>query len=166
MRHQLISLRSRSIAVLGRLGWLPPTLARLTLGIVFFNSGRGKLGNLPQVVEYFQSLGIPAPHFQAPLAAGAELVCGALLLLGLFSRLASVPLIVTMIVALLTARKDDIEGISSLFTMIEYLYIVMLVWIGVSGPGPLSLDRLVARSFGAGREEHGTRGAAGRATAA
>ncbi len=145
MLQTIMQCRAKALDVLGKLTWLPPTLARLTLGLVFFNSGRGKLGNLSQVVEYFQSLGIPAPHFQAPLAAGAELVCGALLLLGLFSRLASVPLIVTMIVALVTAKKDDIEGISSLFTMIEYLYIVMLVWIGISGPGPLSLDRLLVR---------------------
>jgi putative oxidoreductase len=145
MFQTLWTCRTKALAVLAKLTWLPPTLARLTLGLVFFNSGRGKLGNLPQVVEYFQSLGIPAPHFQAPLAAGAELVCGALLLLGLFSRLASVPLVVTMIVALLTAKKDEIEHLSSLFTMIEYLYIVMLVWIGVSGPGPLALDRFLGR---------------------
>jgi putative oxidoreductase len=145
MLQTALQCRTKALAVLGRLTWLPPTLARLTLGLVFFNSGRGKLGNLPQVIEYFQSLGIPAPHFQAPLAAGTELVCGALLLLGLFSRLASVPLIVTMIVAILTARKADLEGISSLFTFIEYTYIVLLVWIGISGPGPLSLDRLLVR---------------------
>jgi len=145
MLQTLLTCRTKALAVLGKLTWLPPTLARLTLGLVFFNSGRGKLGNLPQVIEYFQSLGIPAAHLQAPLAAGAELVCGALLLLGLFSRLASVPLIVTMIVAILTAKKDDLDGIGSLFTFIEYTYIVLLVWIGVSGPGPLSLDRLLVR---------------------
>ena len=145
MLKTILDCRTKALAALAKFTWLPPTLARLTLGLVFFNSGRGKLGNISQVVEYFQSLGIPAPQFQAPLAAGAELVCGTLLLLGLFSRLATVPLIVTMIVAILTARKDDLEGISSLFTFIEYTYIVLLVWIGVSGPGPLALDRFIGR---------------------
>jgi len=143
--NHLARARTLVLNIAGRLGWLPPTLARLCVGLVFFNSGWGKLHGLKDVIEYFRSLGIPAPEIQAPFAAGTEFICGLLLLLGLFTRVASVPLIITMIVAILTAKKDDIEGISSLFTFTEYLYILLLVYLGVNGPGPLSLDRVLVR---------------------
>jgi len=70
-------------------------------------------------------------------------VCGTLLLVGLFTRLACVPLIVTMIVAIVTARREDYQGIASLFGFVEYLYIVLFVWLGVAGAGPLSLDQVL-----------------------
>src|SRR5436309_16105523 len=151
----IVRIRSIILRTTGRLGWLPPTLARLCLGLVFFNSGWGKLHGLPDVIEYFRSLGIPAPEIQAPFAAGTEFVCGLLLLLGLFTRVATVPLMVTMIVAILTAKKDELEGISSLFTFIEYLYILLLVYLGVNGPGPLSLDRVLVRFLPDGARESG-----------
>ena len=91
-----------------KLRWLPPSVARLTVGWIFLQSGWGKLQNLPKVVAFFTELGIPAPQFQAPLAATAEFVCGALLLAGLFTRVATLPLIVTMVVALLTAKRAEI----------------------------------------------------------
>lgn len=131
-------------AVAGKLSWLPPTLTRITVGWVFMQSGWGKLTHLPDIIKYFGELGIPMPEFQAPFAASAELVCGVLILAGLFTRLATVPLIIVMIVAIITARKGDYEGVASLFGFIEYLYIVLLLWLGVAGAGPLSLDRLLA----------------------
>jgi putative oxidoreductase len=84
------------------------------------------------------------PEFQAPFAASAEFVCGTLILVGLMTRLACVPLIITMIVAIVTARKADYEGVASLYGFVEYLYILLLLWLGVAGPGPISLDRLLA----------------------
>ena len=153
MLELIVRVRSIVLRATGRLGWLPPTLARLCVGLVFFNSGWGKLHGLPDVIEYFRSLGIPAPEIQAPFAAGTEFVCGLLLLLGLFTRVATIPLMVTMIVAILTAKKGEIEGISSLFTFIEYLYILLLVYLAVGGPGPLSLDRVLVKWLPAGDEE-------------
>jgi putative oxidoreductase len=128
-----------------RLRWLPPTVARATLGWVFLQSGWGKLHDLPKVVEFFTELGVPAPQIQAPLAAGTEFLCGALILLGLATRLASLPLIGTMLVAILTARRGDIHGFSDLFGMEEYLYMALLLWLGAYGGGPISLDRLLWR---------------------
>ena len=45
--------------------WLSPTVARLTVGLVFFQSGWGKLHDLAKVTDYFTELGLPAPAFQA-----------------------------------------------------------------------------------------------------
>lgn len=131
--------------VADKLRWLPPTVARLTLGWVFLQSGWGKLHNLPKVVEFFTSLGIPAPQIQAPFAAFMEFACGALLLGGLLTRLASLPLIIIMIVSIVTAKKGDIHELSDLFGMSEYLYIALLLWLGAYGAGPISLDRLFAK---------------------
>jgi putative oxidoreductase len=126
-------------------GWLPPALARLTVGLVFFQSGWGKLHSLEKVTDYFTGLGIPAPYFQARLASTSEFVCGALLLVGLATRFATIPLIVTMCVAIRTALWDQVDGIGSLVGLTEFAYIALLVWLAVEGAGPLSLDALLSR---------------------
>ncbi len=131
------------------LEWFPALLARLTIAGVFVESGWGKLHNLDKVVEFFTSLGIPAARFQAPFVATNEFVCGVLILLGLFTRLATIPLIVSMIVALITAKASDIGGISDLFGLSEYLYIVILIGIFFRGAGCLSVDCWLAKKFGA-----------------
>ena len=136
--------QSRFLSVAGRLSFLGPTLARLTLGVVFVGTGWGKLHGLEKVTEFFSELGIPAPGFNAVLASSAELICGALLLVGLLSRLAAIPLIVVMSVAILTAKIDNLHGVSDLLGFEEWTYIVLLLWIAVAGPGPLSLDRVFA----------------------
>ena len=126
--------------------WLSPTIARLTVGLVFFQAGWGKLNDLDSVTAFFTELGIPEPAFQARLASGAEFVCGGLLLLGLATRFAVVPLIITMCVAILTAQWANVDGLGSLVGLLEFAYIALLVWLGTDGPGPLSLDHLIARA--------------------
>ena len=84
--------------------------------------------------------------------ACTELVCGALILVGLATRIATIPLMITMAVALLTALRSDIHGLSDLFGVSEFLYIALLAWLGAYGAGPVSLDRVVA-----GRMDEGAR---------
>jgi putative oxidoreductase len=140
----LAKLRRLIHSVAGKLRWLPPTVARLTLGWIFLESGWGKLHNLPKVIEFFTSLGIPAPQIQAPFSAFMEFACGALLLAGFLTRLAGLPLIVIMTVAIVTAKRGDINELSDLFAMQEYLNIALLLWLCAYGAGPISLDRLFA----------------------
>ena len=141
-------VQDRLLSVAGRLSFLGPTLARLTLGVIFIGSGWGKLQNLPKVTEFFGELGIPAPGFNAVLVSSAELGCGALLLIGLLSRLAAIPLIVTMTVAILTAKRDALHSFADLFGFEEWTYIVLALWIAVAGAGPLSIDRVVRKHRG------------------
>jgi putative oxidoreductase len=143
-----LAIRRLVVAIAERLAWLPPTLARLTVGWIFLWSGWGKLHDLPSVIQFFGELGIPHPELQAPFASGTELVCGALVLAGLFTRVASVPLVVVMIVAIVTAQREHVEGLGDLFGLSEYLYIVLSIWLGVAGPGPLSLDAALLRLAG------------------
>ncbi len=143
MNRTLVSPLSAVSKTAEALSWLPPALARLCLGFVFVQSGWGKLHHLPKVVEYFGSLGIPAPQVQAPFVAGVELTGGVLLLAGLLTRIASLPLAATMVVALLTAKREEIHGLGDLFGTIEFLYLVVLGLLSASGGGAASLDRLL-----------------------
>lgn len=146
--HRLVGLMEVAADLAERVGralhWLSPTLARLTVGLVFFQSGWGKLHDLEKVTDYFTELGLPAPAFQAQLASTAEFVCGGLLLLGLATRFAAVPLIIVMCVAIRTALWDQVDGLASLVGLTEFTYIALLVWLATDGGGPLSLDRLIA----------------------
>lgn len=127
-----------------KLSFLPLLLTRITLGGLFLSTGWGKVHDLAKVTGFFTKLGIPAPAFNAHLVAWSELLCGGLLLIGLASRLASVPLIVTMIVALATAKRPEIHGLVDLFGQVELTYLVMLITIFCLGPGAASIDGLVA----------------------
>jgi putative oxidoreductase len=130
-----------------RLTFLPPAVARLTIGIVFLLSGWGKLHSLDQVTQFFTELGIPAPAAQAAFVSGVELVGGALVLVGLFTRAAAVPLACTMIVALLTAKREEIHGLADLAGQLEFAYLALCVWLAVAGGGALSLDAVIGRIF-------------------
>lgn len=141
----LLKVHALVLAITRRLHWLPPLLARLVVGAVFMESGWGKLHNLEKVTAYFTGLGIPAPGAQALLVANTEFFCGLLLIVGLLTRYAAVPLICTMVVALITAKKDEIHGVTDLFGISEFLYIPLLLWLIVSGAGSVSLDFIARR---------------------
>jgi len=141
---------ARSLA--DRLHFLPPLLARLAVGLVFVSTGWGKLHALDQITDFFRELGIPYPELQAPLVASVELVCGGLVLVGLGARLAAVPLMGTMIVAIATAIWPDVAGLTDLLGRVEALYLVLFAWIALDGPGAVSLDALVARAALPARE--------------
>lgn len=144
--NTLLVIRTRLLDRLKRLSALPSLLARLTLGLVFVESGWGKLGNLERVAGFFASLGLPAPAFQAHLVAFSEFGFGILVLAGLCTRLAALPLSAIMVVAIVTARSEELSGfwggLSALAGFTEFLYLLLLVWLIVAGPGALSLDRL------------------------
>jgi putative oxidoreductase len=143
--ESLVKLSDRSLAALKRIDWMPATVARATVGLIFLSSGWGKVHNLGKVTGFFAELGIPAPGLNAVVVSYSELVCGALLLVGLASRLATIPLLVSMAVALATAKAADIHGLSDLFGAVEFTYLALLLVIAVNGPGPLSADRLLVR---------------------
>ena len=146
-------LRRLVHSVSSRLQWLPPTVARLTIGVVFVQTGWGKLHSLPKVIGFFQELGIPAPQLQAPLVATVEFVCGGLILIGLFTRVATLPLIVTMTVAIATAKRGDIHGLFDLVGFDEFTYLCILLIIAILGPGTVSFDELAVRRLGVFKAE-------------
>jgi putative oxidoreductase len=137
-------IRERLLGLAKRLELLGPTLARLTVGLVFVGTGWGKLHTLPDVTDYFASLHIPAPGLNAAVAAGTEFFGGILMLLGLGTRFAALPMAFTMVIAILTAKRADIHGLTDLVGFEEWSYLVFFIWLAVAGAGPVSLDRFVA----------------------
>ena len=125
---------------------LAPLVARITVGWVFMWAGWGKLNNLPQVTENFIGWGIPFPYFMTPFVSMVEFGGGLLLLLGLFTRVAAAPLVIVMIVAIISAKWDQIDSLETLLGFEEVAYMALFFWLSVAGPGPLSLDALLRGS--------------------
>jgi putative oxidoreductase len=146
--NTLFTVRNRLLDFLKTLSWLPPLVARITLGVVFIESGWGKLQHIDKVIGFFTSLGLPAPAFQAHLVATSELVFGVLLLVGLLTRLAAIPLCIIMVVAIITARVEELHGFSDLAGFSEFLYLILLFWLVIAGAGSLSLDRILIKKWG------------------
>jgi putative oxidoreductase len=135
--------RERALQATQKLSFVGPLVARVTLGVLFMSTGWGKLHSLDKVTAFFSELHIPAPAFHATFVSYVELVGGALLLLGLATRFAAVPLVVSMAVAIITAQADEVHGLADLFGLVEWTYLALLTWLAISGAGALSLDRVL-----------------------
>jgi putative oxidoreductase len=125
--------------------WVPALLVRLFVGYFFFATGWAKIGNLDAMAERFTDWGIPLPAFSTALSAWTELIGGALLVLGLATRLAAVPLFVNMVVAILVVNIKRVSGLDEFVELSEPLYALSFLWLLFVGPGPLSLDHLLWR---------------------
>jgi putative oxidoreductase len=86
-------------------------LIRLSVGAVFLSEGIQKfLFPVDVGAGRFERIGIPAPEVLGPLVGVTEIACGILLLLGLFTRLAALPIIGVMLVAILTTKIPILLG--------------------------------------------------------
>lgn len=124
---------------------------RLYWGWSFFQTGWGKLGDLSGPTKFFTELGIPFPAFNAVLVGCTETICGLLLLVGLASRLAAIPLIITLIVAYITADREALFSIFSdtdkFLEATPFLFLLATFIIFAFGPGVFSLDYLIGKKF-------------------
>jgi putative oxidoreductase len=125
------------------LAWFAPLFARVTVGWVFLLSGWRKLHDLPAITENFISWGIPFPHVVTPFVSGVEFFGGLFLLLGLLTRISAGALGVTMIVAIRSAKWDQVNSLESLLGLDEFEYLALFVWLAIAGAGAVSLDRLL-----------------------
>lgn len=121
------------------------SLLRLALGLIFFKEGAGKLfgwfggGGWAATCAYFQNLGIPFPELNAFLVGYTEFLGGAALVVGLLTRLAAVPIGITMVVALLTAHRGG---------SYHYPLLILAACLALveAGGGRISLDRVLTQS--------------------
>ena len=120
-------------------------LIRALVGWVFLSEGiqkflfPGALG-----VGRFVKIGIPAPQFFAPFGGVIEIVCGAMLIVGLLTRLAAIPLLIDISVAILTTKIPMLEK-SGFWAAMHEARTDFCMWLGALflltvGAGPLSLD--------------------------
>ena len=114
---RLKPLRAKALAKAKDLQSLALLFGRLGVGLVFLSTGWGKVHAIDKVTAFFTELHIPAPHFHAIFVGYTELLCGAALVLGLMTRLSAIPLAVSMVVAIATARAKDLHGLFDLVTV-------------------------------------------------
>ena len=115
-------------------------LLRLNVGIIFFQAGIEKFFNIPITIAFFTKIGIPFAEINVILASTIELIGGLCLILGLFTRIASFPLSIVMIVAILTAHLNHIHTISDLVRLDAWVYLLILLILSSLGGGKWSLD--------------------------
>ena len=104
MFKQSYSLYLQTTRHLAQVSGLAPLLFRLILAPVLIQAGWNKFSHFDNTVAWFGNsdwgLGLPLPALLTSMAIAAELVGGALLLLGLLTRLVSMPLLITMLIAI------------------------------------------------------------------
>ena len=124
---------------------------RATWGYQFFILGLAKLGSIDHVAQMFSSLAIPAPTLTAHLVAILEALCGFLLFIGLGARIAAVPLIIIMLIALATAHGTNLSGMKFLFepqSLVKeapYPFLLTSLIVFIFGPGEISIDAWIKR---------------------
>jgi putative oxidoreductase len=125
-------------------------LIRILVGWVFLSEGiqkflfPGALG-----VGRFVKIGIPWPQVMAPFVGVVEIVCGALLLIGLITRLASIPLLIDILVAIATTKIPMLPKSGFWATMHEartdFCMLLGLIFLLIVGSGSLSFDDRLSR---------------------
>ena len=119
---------------------------RFSIASVFWHSGMTKLANWDTTIALFRDeymVPVLPPQIAAAMAATVELTCPVLLVLGLASRLATLPMLgMTFVIEVFVYPEQWIEHL---------IWATILVFILTRGPGRLSLDHLIARSL-AGRK--------------
>jgi putative oxidoreductase len=125
-------------------------LIRLMVGWVFLSEGIQKF-LFPEAlgVGRFIKIGIPSPHFFAPFVGYVEIICGALLMLGLLTRPAAIPLLIDITIAILTTKVPMLTK-SGFWAAMHEARTDYCMWLGalfilLVGAGSLSVDSRLSR---------------------
>lgn len=137
----------RSRELLAALDWLAPLAVRLVFGYFWLETGWAKLHNLDGFAGRFAQWGIPFPELSALACAIVEFGGGALMMLGLATRLTMLPMIVNMLVALLVVVLPGVSTLDEFVELDEVLYVLVFLWLLIAGPGRVSLDHWLAHRF-------------------
>lgn len=121
-------------------------LIRLMVGAVFLSEGIQKfLFADTRGSGRFEKIGLPAPEFLGPFVGTFEIACGALVLLGLFTRLASIPLIIIMLVAIATTKAEVLasDGFWEMMhgSRTDWAMLLGSIFLLIKGGGKWSLDQ-------------------------
>lgn len=120
-------------------------LIRLSVGLVFLSEGTQKFLFASQLgAGRFAKIGLPVPEILAPFVGAMEIVCGAAVLLGVLTRVAVIPLIAIMCVALATTKVPILLS-QGLWAMAHEARTDSAMLLGATflllvGPGPWSID--------------------------
>ena len=125
---------------------VPTLIPRLIVGLVFLSEGLQKF-ILPDTVGAgrFAKIGFENPEFWASFTGTFEIICGVLILIGLFTRLSSIPLLVIMLVAFITTKYPLLMNKGFLVMAHDYrtdfAMTLLLLFLLYYGGGNKSLDK-------------------------
>jgi len=125
---------------------------RLAVGLIFFTQGILKFTDPKMGVERFTRIGFPHPAFTAHFVGSFEIICGALVVIGLLTRLASIPLLIVISTAIATTKIPELSRANQGFWFMvsdartDFAMLCSLIFLIANGPGRLSLDWLRRRS--------------------
>lgn len=128
-------------------------LIRLTVGAVFLSEGIQKFlfpTDPDRGAARFAKIGFPEPEFMAGFVASFEVVCGALILLGLMTRLAAIPTTVIMVVAIISTKIPILMG-RGFWDMAhaartDFAMLLGSLFLIIVGAGSWSMDAVVSRA--------------------
>ena len=122
---------------------------RIYFGFQFSKGGWGKLVHIQSTTEFFSGLGIPLAGINAYLAGTVEFVGGICLFIGIGSRLITIPLIFTMLVAYATAHTSELQSIfanPNLYLKAPpFLFLLTSTPVLLFGPGCFSADWVIGK---------------------
>ncbi|TDE05720.1 DoxX family protein [Flavobacterium sandaracinum] len=126
-------------------------LIRLMVGAVFLSEGIQKfLFSETLGAGRFEKIGLPAPEFLGGFVGLFEILCGALILIGLFTRLGSIPLIVIMLVAIATTKADVLaeKGVWEMLhgSRTDWAMLIGSIFLLLKGGGFWSLDLRISNN--------------------
>jgi len=120
-------------------------LIRLPVGLIFFTQGILKFTDPKMGVERFTRIGFSHPAFTAHFVGTFEIVCGALVLLGLWTRISSIPLLIVITTAIATTKLPELARPNQGFWFMvsdartDFAMFCSLIFLIVSGGGAWSL---------------------------
>ncbi|MFH6936024.1 DoxX family protein [Flavobacterium sp. FlaQc-30] len=126
-------------------------IIRLIIGAVFFSEGIQKF-LFPTIrgAGRFEKIGFPSPDFLGSFVGFFEILCGILLLVGLLTRLASIPLIIIMLVAFATTKAEVLadEGFWELLhgSRTDWAMLLGSIFLLITGGGNWSIDKILMRN--------------------
>jgi uncharacterized membrane protein YphA (DoxX/SURF4 family) len=120
-------------------------LIRLAVGLIFFTQGILKYTDPHMGVLRFSRIGFPHPYFVAHFVGAFEIVCGFLLLLGLWTRAAAVPLLIVIATAIATTKIPELFRVNQGFWYMvsdartDFAMFCSLLFLILAGGGAWSL---------------------------
>jgi len=123
-------------------------LIRLMVGAVFLSEGIQKFLFADKLgAGRFTKIGLPNPEFLGPFVGSFEIVCGSLILIGLLTRLASIPLIIIMLVAIATTKSQILanEGFWAMMhgSRTDWAMLLGSIFLLIRGGGRWSADNTI-----------------------
>jgi len=124
-----------------------PIFIRIAVGLIFFTQGILKYTDPHMGVERFTRIGFPHPAFTAHFVGAFEIVCGLLVLLGVYARIAAVPLLIIICTAIVTTKIPELtrsgQGVWFMVSdaRTDFAMLMCLLFLLVSGSGPSGFNR-------------------------